>query len=230
MRDRCGGVEHVFAVIERNEQALAGEIADPSRASARILGSCGEAERCGDPRLDEFRIGERGEFDPPHAVRKLPDYGTRRLERKARFSDTAHARQGDEARLRETELQRGRLGFASVKAGKRKREIVSGAALDGCEWLETAAAWYRGADGGRLHPRAVGVGELERRGEEFNRVAMRCATRSAFEHADPVGTHGGTLREGLLRKARGKAEVSQQVSERRANLARELDVVRHSTL
>ncbi len=87
----CGGVQHVFAVVQHDQHASVGQIVDER------VGGCGRRADRGSHGLEHFfAVRDRRQFDQPAAVGEPGRERGRDPKREPRLADTAHTGQRDQ--------------------------------------------------------------------------------------------------------------------------------------
>ncbi len=122
-RDVTGGADDLFEVVEDEQQRPPGQ--EPGeRLGGGALDSVEQAERSGDRRPDDGRVGDGLEGDEPRAVRDGAGAISSQLDGEAGLADATRSGQGDQAVRVEEATKLVELPRPADEAGQSLREVA----------------------------------------------------------------------------------------------------------
>ena len=98
LRHELGRLEHVLAVVDREQQSPAGQVTAQRLARALARHLC-DGKRACDRRSNIVRAAHASELDPAHPVTKRRAERAYYLERETRLADTPRARERHQPRI-----------------------------------------------------------------------------------------------------------------------------------
>jgi hypothetical protein len=198
LSDQRGSWEHVFEVIQDQEETLAGEVRHQG-VTQGLLGPFSDAQPLRDRGRDEGRINQWRQRDEDHAIGKLQRDLLRVGECEARLAGASRSGQGEEPDhgLSQESSHRHDFLFPTDQGGEGNRQTgmkITSLLPRACGCRTPCGRHQRGAIGG---------GEGEGIQQELQRVLAREPMGAALQIADATGADPGPFGELLLGQPRG---------------------------